>query len=84
MIKVKFFGLLRLDLKSEGVEFPPSEVSDVRDLLAKLPALFPDFPESFADQIIMVNDVNVINLKFLRTKLKDGDTVLMLSPVSGG
>ena len=84
MIKVKFFGLLRLDLKSEGVTLHPSEASDVKELVARLSSLFPHFTEDFADQIIMVNDVNIINLKFFRTKLHEGDTVLLLSPVSGG
>jgi len=81
MIRVRFFGLLRLDLKCEGIE---TEASDIKELLLRLRTLFPDFPEDFADQIIMVNDINIINLRFLKTKLKHGDTVLMLAPVSGG
>jgi len=84
MIKVKFFGLLRLDLKSEGVTFDASEVKDIRELVEKLTPIYPDFHESFSDQIIMVNDANITSLKFFKTKLKAGDVVLMLSPVSGG
>ena len=34
--------------------------------------------------IIYVNDVNFIKLKKYRTKLADGDKVLIMSPASGG
>lgn len=34
--------------------------------------------------VIFVNGKNITELKMYRTKLKDGDKVLFMSPVSGG
>ena len=34
--------------------------------------------------IVIVNDVNINDLKKYRTKLREGDKVLIMSPASGG
>jgi molybdopterin converting factor small subunit len=34
--------------------------------------------------VIFINGKNITDLKMYRTKLKDGDNVIFMSPVSGG
>lgn len=82
MIKVKFFGILRLSLGKGSIEI---EAVSVSDLINKLCKLMPD--ASYTDlhnSIIFINDTEIVKLKGYRTKLQSGDTVMFMSPVSGG
>lgn len=82
MIKVKFFGILRLTLGKGSIEI---EAVSVSDLINKLCKLMPD--ASYTDlrnSIIFINDTEIVKLKGYRTKLQSGDTVMFMSPVSGG
>lgn len=82
MVKVKFFGILRLTLRKSSVEVEAESVSDLINNLCKL---MPD--ASYTDlrnSIIFINDTEIVKLKGYRTKLQNDDTVMFLSPVSGG
>jgi molybdopterin converting factor small subunit len=82
MIKVKFFGLLRMDLKCEGLE---CKADTVADLLTEIAAHLPQITVAeLKDCLIFVGDDNIANLKLFKTKLKDGDVVHLMHPVSGG
>lgn len=82
MIKVKFFGILRLSLQKSSVELEAENVSDLINNICKL------MPEAdyndLRNSIIFVNDTEIVKLKGYRTKLRQGDEVMFLSPVSGG
>ena len=82
MVTVKVFGLLRLD---SGIKELPADVKDVRSLY---PLLIEEakrhnavIKKSDIDGcIVMVNGVQ----KNKHAKLQDGDTVILMSAVSGG
>ncbi|MEM2214056.1 MAG: ubiquitin-like small modifier protein 1 [Candidatus Nezhaarchaeales archaeon] len=91
-VKVKFFALIR---EVTGVKEVEEEVEDgvtVRKLLEKLcekmPKKFQNFifngREVSKNLIILVNRKGIRELDGLETKLKDGDEVALLPPVSGG
>ena len=76
MITVKLYGLLRIE---SGIKEKQLEVSNVTEIL-----------EALADCGIPRKDLNscVIlvngNSASKRSKLADGDTVVLMSPVAGG
>ena len=84
MVTVKVFGLLRLDT---GIRELRAEAEDVRSLYPLLLAAAeknrPGCGIRAADLdgcIVMVNGVQ----KNKKAKLHDGDTVVLMSPASGG
>ena len=78
MITVKLFGLLRLDT---GLRELQVEAANIRQLKqAILAATDRITPEKLRGCVILVNGVN----KSKQTKLQDGDTVVLMSPVAGG
>lgn len=82
MIKVKFFGVLRLDL---GIVETEAEASTVKELLEVLKNSIDKLKDvNLKDYVIFVNEDNIVKLKMFRTKLNDGDVVSLMSPVSGG
>jgi molybdopterin converting factor small subunit len=82
MIKVEFFGLYRLNYDMSYWEV---EASCISDLLKKLAKEFPIYTyKELKNSVIMVNDVNFLKLKKYKTELKDGDSVFIMSPASGG
>lgn len=82
MVKVKFFGLLRLDLKIKEIEV---EALTVNEMLQKLSEQIPSMTvKDFKGYLIYVNGTPINKLKNFRTKLKDGDEVVMMNPASGG
>lgn len=91
-VKVKFFALIR---EVAGVKEMEEEIGDnttVRELLEKLCEKMPgkfrnlifDGREVSKNLIILVNRRGIRELDGLETKLKDGDEVALLPPVSGG
>ena len=81
MVKVEFFGLYRLNYKMKECEID----ADVMDLFKKLNEAYPVYSvKDLKNSIVIVNDVNFNNLKKYKTKLRDGDRVLIMSPASGG
>lgn len=76
MITVKLFGLLRLDSGIKEKQMDAAHVKDVLDGLAELGVSKKDLNGC----IILVNGVSASK----RTKLKNGDQVVLMSPVAGG
>lgn len=81
MVKVKFFGSARIKY---GVKEVNTEANDVKQLTERLAEQFEIQPKEIRNYLIFVNDVNITEIKMFKTKLKDGDTVMLMSPVSGG
>lgn len=82
MVSVKFFGMLRLDIKQSADML---EAGSVDELLRVLAAKYDTVNLSrFRNSIILVNGVNMNELKRYKTLLKTGDEVMFLSSVSGG
>ena len=84
MIQVKIFGLLRLDTGLKELRANAKTVSDLYPLiLQEAKKLNPATTVSAKDIdgcIVVVNDVQ----KNKHAKLKDGDVVMLMSPVCGG
>lgn len=82
MVKVEFFGLYRLDFGTPVFE---TDVSSIEELLEQLEKTFNKHSaKDLRNSIIIVNDVSFLKLKKYKTILKDGDTVFIMSPASGG
>ncbi|MDD4120097.1 MAG: MoaD/ThiS family protein [Clostridia bacterium] len=82
MIKIEFFGLYRLNYKMSSWE---TEAADVNNLLKKLSEYNSFYSyKQLKDSIILVNGKNIMDLNRFRTRLKEGDNVLIMSPASGG
>lgn len=82
MVKVEFFGLYRLNYKMKECEI---DAADIMELFRKLNEINPVYSvKELKNSIVIINDVNFNNLKKYRTKLHDGDNVLIMSPASGG
>lgn len=84
MVKVKLFGLYRLDTGLKELEVDAARVRDIYPvLLQKAKELDPDTKVTAKDIggcIVVVNGVQTNK----RAPLQDGDTVLLMSPVCGG
>ena len=76
MITVKLYGLLRIE---SGIKEKQLEAATVKDLLTALADC--GIPENKLNScVILVNGNNTGK----RSKLKDGDQVVLMSPVAGG
>lgn len=84
MVKVKLFGLFRLDT---GIKELEADANSVKDLY---PILLAEAKKVNPTTIITAKDIDgcivVINGKQSKksSKLKDGDEVYLMSPVCGG
>ena len=76
MITVKLYGLLRLE---SGIKEKQLEAATVKDVLDSLAACGISKKE-LSGCIILVNGSSASK----RSKLTDGDTVVLMSPVAGG
>ena len=76
MITVKLYGLLRIEY---GIKEKQLEVRAVKEVLEVLADC--GIPQKDLDScVILVNGIGATK----RSKLKDGDTVVLMSPVAGG
>ena len=76
MITVKLYGLLRIESGIREKQFQAATVREVLDLLSDC-----GIPRaSLKGCVILVNGSSATK----RSKLKDGDTVVLMSPVAGG
>ena len=84
MVTVKLFGLFRLDTGIRAMEAQAASVQELYPiLLEKAREIHPDTKITAKDIdgcIVMVNGVQSRK----SAKLKDGDTVMLMSPVCGG
>ena len=76
MITVKLYGLLRIE---SGIKQKQLETESVQQILDTLCALGIS-PKELKSCVILVNGTSATK----RSKLKDGDTVVLMSPVAGG
>ncbi len=76
MITVKLYGLLRLD---SGIREKHLEAGTVKEVLESLAAS--GIGKKDLDSCIILVNGNSANK---RSKLSDGDTVVLMSPVAGG
>ena len=76
MITVKLYGLLRIE---SGIREKRLETADVKEVLEKLADCGID-RKDLNSCVILVNG----NSANKRSKLTDGDTVVLMSPVAGG
>ena len=76
MITVKLYGLLRIE---SGIKEKQTEAATVKEVLEQLAACGIDRKE-LNGCLILING----NSANKRSKLTDGDTVVLMSPVAGG
>ena len=76
MITVKLYGLLRIESRIREKRVSAATVKEVLEFLAECGMDRKDLEGS----VILVNGKNANK----RSKLKDGDTVVLMSPVAGG
>ena len=76
MITVKLYGLLRLESGIKEKQMEASGVKEVLEVLAECGISKKDLNSC----VILVNG----NSANKRSKLTDGDTVVLMSPVAGG
>ena len=76
MITVKLYGLLRIE---SGIKEKQFEAATVKDVLEQLTSCGID-RRDLNGCVILVNG----NSASKRSKLQDGDTVVLMSPVAGG
>ncbi len=81
MIKVLLYGEARLIFNVKEIE---EKGSTVKELLSNLALRYDKKYKDLKKFLIYVNDVNITALRMFRTKLNDGDVIMMLSPSSGG
>ena len=76
MITVKLYGLIRIE---SGIKEKQLEAKDVKQLLAQLADC--GIPKKdLSGCVILVNGIGATK----KSKLTDGDTVVLMSPVAGG
>ena len=76
MITVKLYGLLRIESGIKEKQIEASSVKEVLDTLAKHGISQKDLNGC----VILLNGSSATK----RSKLQDGDTVVLMSPVAGG
>ncbi|SKA99517.1 MoaD family protein [Caloramator quimbayensis] len=81
MIKVRYFGILRLDIKKS---FDEIEAQDVEVLINIISSKYNLDIDELKNSIVFVNGKNINELKGFKTKLYDCDEVQIFSPVAGG
>lgn len=82
MIEVKFFGLLRADSNIRSFSVNPGKLKNVFD---EILALCPELTKKQLRQTItVVNGKIVSGNDRNKLVLKDGDELVLLTPISGG
>ena len=76
MIAVKLYGLLRIE---SGIKQKQMEAGSVKEVLGALADC--GIPQKDLDGCVILVNGNSANK---RSKLTDGDTVVLMSPVAGG
>ncbi|MBR4727736.1 MAG: MoaD/ThiS family protein [Clostridia bacterium] len=80
-VKVKLFGVYRVDTHISDIEVSAEKLSDLLEELNKIAVGEHKSSISFTDATVFVNGEHC---KKKRQKFNDGDEVWLLSPASGG
>jgi len=81
LIKVTFYGIARIKFNRKDVFVEGSTVKEaLTNVCATINIPFKDIKQF----LIYVNEVNIQELQMLNTKLNENDTIMLLSPSSGG
>lgn len=92
-LKVKFYSLFRINLKSPGTEYHLEDHITILELIAKLDN---DYEGYFSKKllekndsilrgaIILVNGKNIFHINKLETKVSNKDIVTLFPPSAGG
>jgi len=92
-LKVKFYSLFRINLKSAGTEYELDKEITMAELIKKLDQDYDGyFTQKLLEEdqsispgaIIMVNGKNILHLKKLKTAASNQDTVTLFPPSAGG
>ena len=82
MARVRFFGVLRLELGVSAVEIDADNISE---LLKEISRSYEKLEiRKLRGSVIYVNEKSISDLRGYKTKLNKEDEVIFLSPVSGG
>lgn len=82
MVTVRFFGMLRMEIKQSSLTVDASSVRELVDRVA--PQVGLKDGSRLANAVIFVNGENIARKRGLRTPLSDGDDVQFFSPATGG
>jgi molybdopterin synthase sulfur carrier subunit len=92
-LKVKFYSLFRINLKSSGTEYELENKITIAQLIKKLDQEYEGyFTQKLLEEdrsissgsIILVNGKNVLHLEKLKTEVSNQDTVTLFPPSAGG
>jgi molybdopterin synthase sulfur carrier subunit len=92
-LKIKFYSLFRINLKSAGTEYELDKEITMAELIKKLDQDYDGyFTQKLLEEdqsispgaIIMVNGKNILHLKKLKTAASNQDTVTLFPPSAGG
>lgn len=82
MAKVKFFGVMRLDIGIAELDIDADNIHTLLKIIADTTDKFTI--DDLKNSIIFVDGVNIMDIKKYKTKLNNSSEVLFLSPVGGG
>lgn len=92
-LKVKFYSLFRINLKSPGTKYDVEDEITIIELINKLDQDYDGyFSKKLLEEdkgiskgtIILVNGKNIFHIDKLETKVSDGDVVTLFPPSAGG
>jgi molybdopterin synthase sulfur carrier subunit len=92
-LKVKFYSLFRINLKSSGTEYEVESEISIAELIKKLDQEYDGyFTQKLLEEdrsissgaIILVNGKNILHLEKLESKVNNQDTVTLFPPSAGG
>ena len=92
-VKVKFYSLFKINLKSSGEEYELEQPITISELIEKLDADYNNYftnrllnekGEIVPGAIILVNGKNIIHIEKLNTMIEDGDVITLFPPSAGG
>jgi len=93
-IQVHYISLVKTYTKTSQEEFTLNETAQLSDLLNKISEKYgipftqevydPHHKEMKANFVAMVNGIHMDQLKSVNTPLKDGDSIILMSLMTGG
>jgi len=91
-MRIKFFSLIKFDLKKDEVEYQLSESKSVREIIKLLNQEFDNYfnrklledGELKSGTIILLNGRNIRHLQGMDTPVEDKDEITIFPPSGGG